>query len=326
MKQHQKRENLDILFRRTLPEIVLENLKYSDENLQENNLVIDIENYPFKAYERYSFFNFSEFSRDELQIRHKFMRNHGIQKYDESPIFSNLVEYADTILKIENDMPVCRIEEVLGWDSITKRLGQDLFVTAWLAWKHCVEKNISWELTRFDWPTILNTDNWKLQNIFERGLAENHFHLHGSTQSFALSWAYLMNNPEKIGPFFDKSEKFKVDLSPGIMKSDKDYRLSWKQRILYAAKIRSLLFSKYTHMLQEDENIWQLFYKFENWPIDVDLAEDVKSLQYLYGVNFKQNNKNKVCLDYAITNACYHVDVKNPNRLLAGERNFRRIF
>ena len=181
---HQERENLDILFRRTAPEIVLDNIRTYGRIFKECRLKADVENYDKNTYEHYSLLNLQEYSPDEVELRFQFLSN-SMNQESSAMIFHTLYDYADKVLVMKQGEPACRLRMLLGWNSITKRLGQDLLTTIWLAKKdvdvYAAQKR------SFSWPPIIRTDDRRLEEIFAKGLAENHFHLHGSTQSFAIS-------------------------------------------------------------------------------------------------------------------------------------------
>ena len=80
--------------------------------------------------------------------------------------------------------------------------------------------------------------------MLRKGTAENHFHLHGSTQSFSLSWISLMNHPRQIEKFLNQNNNFRVNRDMNISRGEEDNVISWKDRIAYAAMIRVLLFRR----------------------------------------------------------------------------------
>ena len=64
---NQERENLDILFRMTAPEIVLDNIRTYGQIFKECQLKADVSNYDKNTYEHYSLLNFQEYSPDEVE-------------------------------------------------------------------------------------------------------------------------------------------------------------------------------------------------------------------------------------------------------------------
>lgn len=101
-----------------------------------------------------------------------------------------LFYYAQKMLCIEENQVVCRYRQLLNWRNLTHSISEDLPVAAYLA-----ATKRPGELKRNDlnWKLVLGHDNFQLQRIMERGLAENHFHLYGSAPVFHLSWLSLMN-------------------------------------------------------------------------------------------------------------------------------------
>ncbi len=319
---HQERENLDIIFRRTAPEVVLENIRLYNQE-KKYPFIADAFQYSFTTYEHYATLNLIEYSIDEIEIRYQAL-NQAIEDgwKDNSMIFRLLFQYADKVLKMDGDQPVCQLEKILGWNSISKRLGQDIFVTVWLAWKDCNSHYFQTKEKKFVWPSILKTDDYRLNALFSCGLAENHFHLNGSTQAFSLSWACLMNHPEYIRAFLKEGNRFVQNLNINITKGNLDNALGWNERILYAAMIRALLFQRCCG-IKESNEIWEEFLKFDRMPLNIKVSKYINVLSYEFGVKFTQLNKTvKKCLDYAISDYLYDVDKESYNRILAGERSF----
>lgn len=56
----------------------------------------------------------------------------------------------------------------------------------------------------FAWQPIISSDDVRLNNILKREIAENHFHLNGSTKIFELNWICLMNHIENRGKEFKR--------------------------------------------------------------------------------------------------------------------------
>lgn len=189
---HQDREDLDILFRRTLPEKILAKLnsKCEMKTVGQGDLVSD---YDLDTYQHLAFGSQMEYSEDETAIRYRAMRASFFSQGSDG-IFALLYQYSNNVLTKRDGVLACRTDQILGWNSITKRLGQDLFTTSWLAHMDC-EWAQHEEMHQFTWQAVLPVDDIRLNGMLKKGTAENHFHLHGSTQSFVLSWASLMNHP-----------------------------------------------------------------------------------------------------------------------------------
>ncbi len=324
---HQERENLDILFRRTAPEIVLDNIRTYGQIFKECQLKADVSNYDKNTYEHYSLLNFQEYSPDEVELRFEYLNNSANQN-SYALIFHTLYDYANKVLVMKHGEPVCKLDMLLGWNSISKRLSQDLLTTIWLA-----KMDADTYETRkrsFSWPPVIKTDDKRLEEIFAKGLAENHFHLHGSTQSFAISWIALMNHPEYLGEYFLKRQYLKENLNVNISRGNVDNQMSWKDRVKYAAMIRALLFARCADII-DGSAMWEMFRRFDRIPSVSKIKQQTESLRRIYGTCFEQRAGRNVYLDYTISGSFYHVDGGSANRLLAGERSllyhcFRRLF
>ncbi len=308
---HQMREDLDIIFRKTLPEKALKKMHMDTDK--------SILLYPRKDYLHTAYGVLTEYSEDELTYKYKMIADSS----DEHGIFSLLYQYADKILTTRDGNIAVQMECILGWNSISKRLGQDLFTTAWLAYRAC--NNFATEKRhRFTWPAVIQTDDVKLNVLLRRGTAENHFHLNGSTQSFALSWASLMNHPDQIEAFLKIRNNFEVNRNFNISRGIDDNVLSWKERICYAAMIRALLFKKMVDGSDTDDlkDTKESFEAFCRMPLVNRIQILVTSLRRIYGIRIKQPDKTEKCLDYAMSKSFYDVQAESDNRLLSGERAF----
>ncbi len=317
---HKQREDLDLLFRRTTPETVLSNIIDQCYYGVKAKLCLNYNNYSYEAYDHFAMLNFPEYSPSETRLRHTEIQNQ-ICENVESGIFLLLYQYAKTVLDVRGNEPVCKIKEILNWNSISLRLGQDLFVTAWIAYRDVQKYGTGKNTINFSWAPIIKTDDLGLETLFEKELAENHFHHHGSTQSFSISWACLMNHPDYSSRFLAYREQFKENLNFNISRGDVDNVLSWKERLSYAALIRAMLFARCLGMMDSSEVRKQFrdFYSFPTTHIGKELAE---MLRLFYGTPFEQPCGGQKCLDYAICTTLSDVDRQDSNRILSGERTF----
>ncbi|MDE5698543.1 MAG: hypothetical protein K2I96_14225 [Lachnospiraceae bacterium] len=319
---HQEQEDLDILFRRTMPEAVLKRIRSGSVLVkQKDSAAVGFDDYAVSAYDRYSLLNLSEYTATEVRLRKEALDD-SVARMKLGGIFSALVLYADKVLRYNGETLVCRSEEMLNWRSIYLRLGQDIFTTALLAWHSCMSCSNLMRNRKMTWPAVLRTDDVRLDNILQRGLAENHFHLHGSTQSFALSWACLMNHPAMIHTHLNSESMFGKNLAYNASSGAADNVMDWQQRILYAAMIRALLFECCMGRFQDGRaaELQEQFAGFDVMPLATDVKEHTELLRQMYGSKFKQTDGRWVCLDYAICSRFYYVDAADHNRLLGGER------
>lgn len=309
---HQQRENLDFLFRRISPERLLDRIRASHFLPKKTGTLK--EDFT-KLYHHYAPQNMSEYSSDELDLRAEALFQ-DMDSEKEAGIFAPIVSYAENVLRIRDREPVCKLEETLNWNSITKRLGQDVFTSCWLAWKDCkAAMSGDWSFT---WPAVIRTDDKYLDHILKKGLAENHFHLNGSTQVFSLSWVCLMNHPEAISKVV---KMFKENLSVSISRETKDNMKDWGTRLWYAVAIREFLYQRCIGNIGSKE-VSKGFRHFYDLKVYTDIIDDIEALRESRGAGFLQLSKRKKCLDYANDGKLYRLDPSAPNRLLAGERSF----
>jgi len=351
---YQQGEDLDIVFRRTAPEKVLQSLRsFNAIDLKGGGVNADA--YPDTAYDHYSLLNLPEYSRTELEMRAEHMRE-SMKEIKGGGVFSLLVLYADELFCYDGCHIRCKRDHILDWQTVYLRLGQDIFTTAWLAWRDRHDTSDSLAKHKFTWPAVLKTDDRQLNALLESGLAENHFHLHGSTQSFPLSWACLMNHPMSIHAYLHHNPRFQTRLSYHAAGGSEDNVMDMESYILYAAMIRALLFERCLGLLDGhgandggssagtrfgrceglllegggkesgtndgDKDIRTQFGIFDRLPLAGEIKNHTEMLREGYGRKYRQLNGRKVCLDYAVCSRFYRVDEEENNRLLAGERSF----
>lgn len=330
---HRKRENLDILFRMTSPEIILASIHSMASSNHMKDWIALPYHYSQAVYEHFAPWNFREYSPDEIEEQYNTLRYllkvEGKSQstlpgkigklHPQGGIFTAIYQYAEIVLCLEGREPVCRQEQLLNFNSISKRLGQDIFVTCWLAGNDHIQG--FWGDWNFTWPAALRTDDVRLRQMLEKGIAENHFHLNGSTQNLALSWACLMNHPKLIPVFLREDYRFRENLGMRMSRGEMDNAMNWTERLRYAAVIRALLCM---HILgiSDSQMVYEEFRKYEDVPYGMDLGGKVEILRKTYGAKVVQSNKKIKCLDYAMSENMYFVDLDNHNRLLAGERSF----
>ncbi len=315
---HQERENLDFLFRRIAPERVLNDLSACGQFLGIYECLPKDKKSQrsfYQLYRHYAPVNMGEYSVDELDLRAEEMID-VIWADRRLGVFAPLLHYAEKILRVVDKEPVCRLDEVLNWNSITRRLGQDVFTSCWLAWMDRHTKGAAgWS---FIWPAVIRTDDNTLNQLVKRGLAENHFHLYGSTQSFIISWVCLMNHPIRIAGI---AKEFKEGLSVGISRGPTDNVMPVERRLWYAALIRELLCRRCLGKLTSDD-ARRAFLDYERTQNPVEMLRCIEVLRANYGEKFVYFGGRRKCVDYANNNQFYRVEENSANRLLAGERSF----
>lgn len=317
---------LDILFRKMSPSQLLDRLcggkptvdlnldrtmfqssapqELSGYSLDEHDLIFNYLHQEAAKFEQYQLRTFSGHRRvidEDSTLRYN-------QPLPDLALYS-VQSFASEVLKQENGVPVCRIDKVFDWRDAFFMLGQDLFVCAFLASEDLKNRR---ERRDFTWPAVIRTDLPELNEILRKGVAENHQHLYGSSQTFALSWCNLMNYPEshqEIGPLFEELHQ------PVSIRKAGEKLISTKERVRYAAICRKHLFQK-LHDLDRD---WA--WLDELFP-EIRANEEITELREIYGARVPQFRGEPKILDYALKEEIFIAAPDAAYRSLAGERWF----
>ena len=86
---------------------------------------------------------------------------------------------------------MCKSESLLDFRRLAHPIGPMIFVAAFLAHRDIV---YPFQRSTFSWNPIVRSDNDQLQNVLNHGIAENHFHIGGSTDASIFQWVCLMNH------------------------------------------------------------------------------------------------------------------------------------
>jgi hypothetical protein len=220
-----------------------------------------------------------------------------------------LNNYTDDILFSDNNIPVCRYEKILNWREMSLMLGQDLFTCSFFA-NRDVQRDTRTEI--FSWPAIISTDNGRLRGILQKGVAENHFHLFGSSRTFELAWIAMMNSEAIIA---DTAKAFKRQLNHDVLGRTEYGKSPLRERLKQAAIIRVQLFD----YLMGNSNDEETNNRIINGLNDSVCAEiGAKCSQFMYGYRTPETG---AFLDYALIKGL-HNDNYKYNRALVGERFF----
>ena len=93
--------------------------------------------------------------------------------------------------------PLVKFEELLRWKDATLFLGEDLFTTAYIAYKDN-SASPSNQTKVFDWPDYIGNNNEELNAVLARGISDNHSHYNASADVFNLNWITLTNSLTSI--------------------------------------------------------------------------------------------------------------------------------
>lgn len=256
---------------------------------------------------------FRRYSEDE-QENNYFLLNEDMKdgKSGLRSVFNMISKAASRMLTIQSQKIKCKLEEMLRWREISFQLGQDFFTCAFLAQEDLRRGRIT---HFFAWAPIIGSDDMRLNNILKRGVAENHFHLNGSTKIFELNWVCLMNHIENRGKEFKRFEKILQHSYESDREKRKFYEMCQKAA-LYRAFLfgvihrDNFLIDKIQKVMDDVEDGRTLM-----WEALSDLQDIINLIKMLYGAV----NEKKIILDYALEKDMYDEN-NNPCRLLSGER------
>lgn len=315
-----KRNNIDIVFRQIPPELIIrEIINYVPKCTEEEK--VSYRKIPMDLFVNLSGWSDSGYSRNEREEQYNLllgdMRKNYAGQSGEPSVFNLLYGFSNTVLRTDRFVPICKYSELLKWQDSSHYLGQDLFTTAFLAANDCKNATMT---DYFAWNSIIKTSNARLSQILKNGIAENHYHLKGSSQCFPLTWASVMNYPEIIENKIN-SLKFNLQKSNSF---GKEYNVvSWDVRLFWAAAIRAYLFKviQKINIPGDKDKLFKRLRSSETREISVLLSAlkiELTTLQYEYGLKFPYD---KTVLDYAILKTTQQKDLKY-NRILSGERQF----
>lgn len=257
-----------------------------------------------------------------------------------SPFFL-LTHFNEQVLKEVEAEPFVHYQHLLKWRDLSYKLGEDIFSTSFLAYRDIIaRKNRNY----FSWRPTLFSDNQRLRNILQKGVAENHSHFWASSLTFDLNWLALMNHfpffkdkvielgkgkklGEKSNVQFDAEKvEFEVQIKKAIalrlvlLKAIEFYENKCEE----TREIKDLrLFLKQSSVLDFDINfLFKTPNSIDSFDLIVNfqkIQDQINSLGQEKGLKVPHNGSKKV-IDYALSqnispsnfNGCY---------FLAGERN-----
>jgi len=215
---------------------------------------------------------------------------------------------SDGTLTIINDELLCRHEKIFDWQAMTNKIGQDILTCSFLAYR---EYALGTKNYIFSYPAVLKNDNSNLKKFFDKSIAENHFHLGGSTRIFELTWIQIMNYPYIIEKLVNTIiEQPTGEFKFGWVQEEYEF-VKWLKR---AVAIRAYLFNIILNKNYPKIDLMEKF-NFNNLTLEFN---NISTLQFEYGYPFSENNG---ILDYAILKNLNDKNY-NSNRSLVGERYF----
>ena len=310
--------NLDIAFRRLQPEHLYRSL------FETPNLGLNAFDIPERLFLRVAHSNFASMSQEEICGVHRIMQSIIQDKSKNlsggNSVFNLLLEACNKMLVMSGNRLFTRAEYVLDWQQAYLNLGQDIYTTAYYAWLDIKYGRTSRD---FLWEAVLKTDDMILHHMLQQGLAENHCHLNGTSQSFCVMWAFFMNHPRKIHGL---NRELKQNLQAVMVRGVDDNLWDWEKRLQIAAWLRVHLYLK----LKEKKNDVALFDWFRHFDAHSQLNNMIDYARFEYGLKLLYAKNKKDVLDYSLDHSQHEAE-EHYNRLMAGERSFlygcfKRIF
>ncbi len=152
------------------------------------------------------------------------------------------------LLTINRGRVVYRYKYLKTWHYLTGKIGTNLLVASFYAQKDYKEGIYRRE---FKETNVLHHDNQMLNEVLERGMSENHFHLRCSGPYFLLSWLSLMNSVTLTKTAYLLDQINQEPRNPKIRYSDNFREEKFSILHLKAAAIRVYLYAVLTGQMIE---------------------------------------------------------------------------
>jgi hypothetical protein len=270
------RASIEILFRDICPDNRIEKYLSSDVTVKG----ISKTDFSQKAFKLLSYYSHDEIDNLYQYICHEWSWE---KKRNISYLYQLINRFTSSVLTEEQGNPRVQYEQILRWRDLSHKLGEDLFICNFLSYK---DHDLGRERSSFNWRPVIDSDNSRLRTLLSKGVAENHFHLWGSSPYGDLSWIALMNNTT------DQKQRFKNMLKDGLLENTdhteevEDYHLYFL--VLKAALIRAHLFK----ILKTGEPLF--LDRFEDENIDENTPSCGKKNKHLvYFNNLIKGKSNK---------------------------------
>lgn len=260
---------------------------------------------PKNYYNNYAFTYYPNNSFNEREILFN-SKNYEQENYCFDSHFNLLAEFGESTIDLNGNIPLVNFDKIIEWRETSHKIGQAIIVTAYLAKKSLID-NVDFD--HWDWPTALRCNNRQLQNVLNRGMSENHYHLNGSTQIFPISWISIMNNPTII---HSRIKDIDLNLYPRWSFGNNFNADSWENLLKNAAICRLELFQKI-----RTSNMMCNNFSDRPYVSFGEIQNTVKRMCHIYSYKTEQNKY----LDYALIRDL-HFSNYGYNRIVIGERKF----
>lgn len=343
------RSVLSIVLSKIPSKEILENkILYNDIT---RDVFVKLSGYYVKNYSNDELDNLFSYAQNEYVKQADYVSGYGYHSGESEKrfnIFDAILIFAFRILEEMDGEPACKYEHLLRWRMTSHELDEDVFTTAFLAFKD--NRNVN-EQRDFSWRPVIRHNNMYLNRLLSQGMADNHFHLKGSAPQFPISWISMMNNvvSTRFRKLLEDYSNQRLSTSYYTGTDEEHLYISY----LKAALIRCYLFSKLTdqiffiemdeeketekdekrkdlcreqiesrtnqlviHLLKHRDDI--LFYRNEIQSNISYYKSHSLTPKYIYS-----SDKKSVVLDYALNGEYNHRKSRNDvNYILSGERWF----
>ncbi len=137
----------------------------------------------------------NHYSSDEAEYAFRYAQNYSLGQLGGHSDFGvfGLVAYAtqDILTTNAQNECICHYKSLLDFRRLSHPIGSTVFIAAHLAYKDVLQP---FNRRVFSWSPIVRCDNYQLQTVLNKGMAENHYHIGGSTDAFLFQWICLMNH------------------------------------------------------------------------------------------------------------------------------------
>lgn len=222
------------------------------------------------------------------QLKEKWMPANSVRadlRYQKGDtIYNAWLNYVASMLRLQNNQPVCRYRYLSEWHKAGMTFGEDIAITAYLASLDLRKGKIR---DSFDWPTCLPHDSNDLQVMMKKKMVDLHAHLYATTENFDLNWICLMNHVKsraKILRQFDAKH-----LAPTLEMAYHGNQRRLEIKVLIASAIRLFLISQHhdDHIMPYDRllEIMHVRSEVEYYLLTTALQNKIDLMANLYGRN-----------------------------------------
>lgn len=260
---------------------------------------------------------FPERSEDEWINAYLLTKENMSKNGGRPSVFTLISQLCEKLLVCHSSDVLCKFEQLFRWREISLSLGQDMLICCYLA-DYDLRHNI--KRRNFSWLPVVMSDNQRIRAIFEKGIAENHFHLKGSARIFEINWICIMNN------ICGQEKNFKAIKKSLSCSSDgnKNFSTSFYDDCKLAALYRLYLFCelkgiKSQDLSKESQDLFNLIEEGSKL-LGVyikDVQDKIDYIKLLYGVQ----GKGGKTFDYALSKEVLIYSERKYDILL-GERYF----